>query len=85
MALDDNCFQVVKPHMNERKRPDMLTGHPLKNPMNVYNHKKQTKDHHVLKCSSDSKSLELAIYLRNEFDFWNVHGSMNTSGLLQSK
>ena len=23
--------------------------------------------------------------LRNEFDFWNVHGIMNTSGLLQSK
>ena len=24
-------------------------------------------------------------YLRNEFDFWKVHGIMNTSGLLQSK
>ena len=24
-------------------------------------------------------------YLRNEFEFWNVHGIMNTSGLLQSK
>ena len=23
--------------------------------------------------------------LRNEFDFWKVHGIMNTSGLLQSK
>ena len=23
--------------------------------------------------------------LRNEFDFWSVHGIMNTSGLLQSK
>ena len=23
-------------------------------------------------------------YLRNEFNFWNVHGIMNTSGLLQS-
>ena len=23
-------------------------------------------------------------HLRNEFDFWNVHGIMNTSGLLQS-
>ena len=22
---------------------------------------------------------------RNEFDFWNVHGIMNNSGLLQSK
>ena len=25
------------------------------------------------------------LYFRNEFDFWNVHGIMNTSGLLQSK
>ena len=24
-------------------------------------------------------------YLRNEFNFWNVHGIMNTLGLLQSK
>ena len=24
-------------------------------------------------------------YLRNELNFWNVHGIMNTSGLLQSK
>ena len=24
-------------------------------------------------------------YLRNEFDFWNVHGFMKTSCLLQSK
>ena len=23
--------------------------------------------------------------LRNEFNFWNVHGNMNTSGLVQSK
>ena len=26
----------------------------------------------------------LSFYLRNEFNFWNVHGIMNTSGLLQS-
>ena len=25
------------------------------------------------------------VYLRNEFNFWNVHGIMNTSGLLKSK
>ena len=25
------------------------------------------------------------ISFRNEFDFWNVHGIMNTSGLLQSR
>ena len=24
------------------------------------------------------------VYFRNEFKFWNVHGIMNTSGLLQS-
>ena len=24
-------------------------------------------------------------YLRNEFNFWNVHGIMNTLGILQSK
>ena len=24
------------------------------------------------------------MHLRNEFDFWKVHGIMNTSGLLQS-
>ena len=26
----------------------------------------------------------VGILLRNEFDFWNVHGIMNTSGHLQS-
>ena len=25
------------------------------------------------------------VYLRNKFNFWNVHGIMNTSSLLQSK
>ena len=25
------------------------------------------------------------VHLRNEFDFWKVHGIMNTLGLLQSK
>ena len=24
------------------------------------------------------------VHLRNEFNFWNVHGIMTTSGLLQS-
>ena len=27
----------------------------------------------------------LGSHLRNEFNFWNVHAIMNTSGLLQSK
>ena len=26
----------------------------------------------------------ISMYFRNKFDFWNVHGIMNTSGLLQS-
>ena len=25
------------------------------------------------------------VHLRNEFNFWKVHGIMNTSGLVQSK
>ena len=25
------------------------------------------------------------VHLRNKFNFWNVHGIMNTSGLLQSR
>ena len=29
--------------------------------------------------------LQFSGHLRNEFDFWKVHGIMNTSGLLQSK
>ena len=27
---------------------------------------------------------QISIHLRNEFDFWKVHGIMYTSGLLQS-
>ena len=30
-------------------------------------------------------SVNCLVNLRNEFDFWKVHGIMNTSGLLQSK
>ena len=29
--------------------------------------------------------VSVMVYLKNEFNFWNVHGIMNTSGLLQSK
>ena len=29
--------------------------------------------------------LKHVIHLRNEFDFWSVHGIMNTSGLLEIK
>ena len=29
--------------------------------------------------------ISICHYLRNEFDFWKVHGIMNTWGLLQSK
>ena len=28
---------------------------------------------------------KLDVHLRNEFNFWNVHGIMNISGLVQSK
>ena len=50
----------------------MLTEHPLSLPLDVYIHKKQTNDHHVLKCSPDTNSLELAIYYNNEWlqQFW---------------
>ena len=29
--------------------------------------------------------MQNCVHLRNEFDFWNVHGIINTSGRLQSK
>ena len=32
-----------------------------------------------------SAFIHLAVVIRNEFNFWNVHGIMNTSGLVQSK
>ena len=31
------------------------------------------------------RGIESRLYLRNEFDYWKVHGIMNTFGLLQSK
>ena len=37
---------------------------------------------HSLLCQMNFKS---CVHLRYEFDFWNVHGIMNTRGLLQSK
>ena len=30
-------------------------------------------------------SILTSLHLRNEFNFWKVHGIMNTSGLVQSK
>ena len=38
-----------------------------------------------LALSMSLYTLHLVKYLRNEFIFWNVHGIMNTSGLVQSK
>ena len=38
----------------------------------------------LLKCALYIRKL-YNHYLRNEFKFWNVHGIMNASGLLQSK
>ena len=43
----------------------------------------------VVRDCIDSRSLPSFLlclhYLGNELNFWNVHGIMNTSGLLQSK
>ena len=39
----------------------------------------------VLILSGDASYYHAKIHLRNEFNFWNVHGIMNTSGLFQSK
>ena len=35
-------------------------------------------------CPNISRTCS-TVDLRNEFNFWNVHGTMNTSGLVQSK
>ena len=48
------------------------------------------KDHptllqHPLKSVINKHLMQWQNVLRNEFKFWNVHGIMNTSGLLQSK
>ena len=42
----------------------------------------------MTQCNESDKpmsGLQIVGFLRNEFDFWNVHGIMNTLGLLQSK
>ena len=38
-------------------------------------------------CTKARQMFFLSIYdyLRNEFDFWKIHGILNTSGLVQSK
>ena len=40
---------------------------------------------HLLQSFPTNIQQQTCTLLRNEFDFWNVHGIMNTSGLLQSK
>ena len=51
--------------------------------MGRYHQHKQTK--HISMAELDSRLyLRRAVHLRNELDFWSVHGIMNTSGLLQS-
>ena len=32
-----------------------------------------------------SSGNQSVVHLRNKFNFWKIHGIMNTSGLLQSK
>ena len=46
---------------------------------------KKKKKKNEFRPKSNCESTESNIHLRNKFDFWNVHGIMNTSGLLQSK
>ena len=36
-------------------------------------------------CPRCHELVSNTVYFRNEFNFWNVHGIMNTSGLLQNK
>ena len=36
-------------------------------------------------CTHILIPINIVKHLRNEFNFWNVHGIMNTSGLVQSK
>ena len=43
------------------------------------------KNRHVIFSSELIFYLLVVCHLRNEFNFWNVHGSMNTLGLLQSR
>ena len=38
-----------------------------------------------MKTNTETISLFFRQVLRNEFDFWNVHGIMNTSGHLRSQ
>ena len=38
---------------------------------------------HVISVACYNRTLLQKNYLRNKFNFWNVHGNMNTSGLLQ--
>ena len=38
-----------------------------------------------LKVRISNNDLTYCVHLRNEFNFWNVHGIIYTSGLLQSK
>ena len=38
---------------------------------------------HILTLKT-SQNIGMRGHLRNEFDFWKVHGIINTSGLLQS-
>ena len=51
-----------------------------------------TKGARILSCNSQKERLDfldldfiVKVNLRNEFNFSNVHGIMNTSGLMQSK
>ena len=51
-------------------------------PQGMVHHTSGDAKHIIIKLLIMTKT---EIYLRNEFDFWNVHGIMNTLGLLQSR
>ena len=39
----------------------------------------------IAKLHAENVSMHVCVYLTNKFNFWNVHGIMNTSSFLQSK
>ena len=59
--------------------------HRLTRAFNVRTHEVGTwiQAQFIIKTSSSIRQLCMHV-LRNVFNFWNVHGIMNTSGLLQS-
>ena len=76
-------------HCSTRKSPqEQPTAAPGRVPKNnPLQHQEESPrtTHCSTRKSHKTMTCILASPLRNEFDFWKVHGIMNTSGLLQSK